>query len=48
MEIISYLPFTYRQALLIAMGHSSITLRYHLLSESEKRFTSIDPIDWFW
>lgn len=48
METISYLLFIHKLALFIAMGHLSTTLWHHLLSESEKRFTSIDPTDWFW
>lgn len=47
-EAISYLPFIHKLALIIAMGHLSTTLWNHFLSESEKRFTSIDPVDWFW
>lgn len=48
METISYLPFIHKLALLVTMGHLSTTLWHNFLSESEKRFTSIDPVDWFW
>lgn len=48
MEIISYLPFIHKLALIVTMGHLGTVLWHHLQSESENRFTSIDPIDWFW